>query len=77
MLSKAELMPVAEAHNTTVASFSGHLLWHDVDPDVVLELMLAWNRVRCRPPLDDEEIIKTVQSIERTHKRTPQESHDG
>jgi hypothetical protein len=56
--------------NATVASFAGHLLWHGVDPDVVLELMLAWNRVRSRPPLDDEEVIRTVQSIERTRGRT-------
>ena len=55
--------------NSTIASFTGHLLWHDVDPDVIMELMLAWNRVRCRPPLEDEEVIRTVQSIERTHKR--------
>lgn len=55
--------------NSTIASFAGHLLWHGVDPDVALELMLAWNRVRGRPPLDDEEVIRTVQSIERTHGR--------
>jgi hypothetical protein len=55
--------------NSTMASFTGHLLWHGVDPDVVMELMLAWNRVRCRPPLSDEEVIRTVRSIERTHRR--------
>jgi hypothetical protein len=55
--------------NETVASFTGHLLWHGIDPDVVMELMLAWNHVRCRPPLDDEEVIRTVRSIERTHTR--------
>jgi len=55
--------------NATVASFTGHLLWHGVDPDVALELMLAWNRVRCRPPLEDEEVIRTVRSVERTHTR--------
>lgn len=53
--------------NTTIASFTGHLLWHEVDPDVVMELMLAWNRTRCHPPLDDDEVIRTVRSIERTH----------
>lgn len=56
--------------NQTLASFTGHLLWHGVDPDVVLELMLAWNRVRCRPPLDDKEVIAVVRSIERTHRRS-------
>jgi hypothetical protein len=33
-----------------------HLLWHNVDPDVALELLLAWNRVRYRPPLDEAEV---------------------
>lgn len=59
----------AGRRNATLASFSGHLLWHGVDPDVVMELMLAWNRTRCRPPLEDEEVIATVRSIERTHRR--------
>lgn len=59
--------------NTTIASFTGHLLWHGVDPDVVMELMLSWNRVRCSPPLEDEEVVATVQSIERTHKQHREE----
>ena len=63
----------AGQRNSTIASFAGHLLWHGVDPDVIVELMLAWNRVRCRPPLDDQEVIETVLSIERTHK----EHHPG
>ena len=42
--------------NTTIASFAGHLLWHCVDAEVVLELLLCWNRLRCRPPLDDGEV---------------------
>ena len=62
--------------NTTIASFTGHLLWHGVDPDVAMELMLAWNRVRCSPPLDDQEVIMTVQSIERTHRQHRQEPSD-
>lgn len=61
---------VAEGRrNSTIASFTGHLLWHGVDPDVVMELMLAWNHTRCSPPLEDEEVIRTVRSIERTHAR--------
>ncbi len=54
--------------NDTITSFAGHLLWHEVDPDVIMELMLSWNRARCKPPLEDEEVIRTVRSIERTHK---------
>lgn len=53
--------------NSTMASLTGHLLWHGVDPAVVLELMLAWNRLRCRPPLDDAEVAAVVRSIVRLH----------
>jgi hypothetical protein len=57
------------ARNATLASLTGHLLWHGVDPQVALELLLAWNRVRCRPPLDDEEVANVVDSITRLHLR--------
>jgi bifunctional DNA primase/polymerase-like protein/primase-like protein len=55
------------ARNSTLASLAGHLLWNGVDPDVALELMLAWNRVRCRPPLADEEVATVIDSIARRH----------
>lgn len=55
--------------NNTVASFSGHLLCHGVDPGVVQELLLCWNAVRCRPPLSDDEVIRTVESITHLHER--------
>lgn len=54
--------------NTTIASFAGHLLWHGVDAEVVLELMLCWNRERCRPPLDDAEVARVVASITHLHE---------
>ena len=54
--------------NTTIASLTGHLLWHGVDSQVALELMLAWNRLRCRPPLDDEEVARVVASITKMHE---------
>ena len=60
--------------NSTIASLTGHLLWHGVDPTVALELMLAWNRVRCRPPLDEEEVAQTVRSIVRLHQQHAEES---
>ncbi|GIK83332.1 MAG: prophage P3 protein 7, DNA replication [Alphaproteobacteria bacterium] len=61
---------VAEgARNATIASLAGHLLWHEVDPSVVLELLLNWNRQRCRPPLPDDEVAATVASIARLHAR--------
>ncbi len=56
--------------NNTLASLAGHLLWHGVDPAVVLELLHAWNRQRCLPPLDDDEVAEVVQSILRLHQRS-------
>lgn len=55
--------------NNTIASLTGHLLRLDVDQEVVLDLLLCWNRVRCRPPLSDAEVAATVDSIVRTHSR--------
>ncbi len=55
--------------NATIASLTGHLLWHGVDDEVALELLLCWNRLRCRPPLSDDEVLRTVQSVSRTHRR--------
>lgn len=55
--------------NSTIASLSGHLLWHGVDTEVVTELLLCWNRERCRPPMSDAEVVRTVQNIARLHER--------
>lgn len=61
---------VAEgSRNDTLASLTGHLLWQGVDPQVALELLLAWNRMRCRPPLPDEEVAQVVESISRLHRQ--------
>lgn len=54
--------------NTTIASLTGHLLWHGVDTEVAQELLLCWNRVRCHPPLPDQEVICAVLSIARLHE---------
>jgi len=55
--------------NNTLASLTGHLLWHGVDPQVALELLLAWNSVHCRPPLADDEVARTVDSVTRLHTK--------
>jgi hypothetical protein len=61
-------VPAGERNNT-IASLAGHLLRHGVDPVVVMELLLCWNRIRCRPPLADEEVAAVVESITRIHER--------
>ena len=55
--------------NSAIAALSGHLLWHGVDPEIALELLLAWNRMRCLPPLDDAEVAQVVASIARLHEQ--------
>lgn len=55
--------------NNTIASLAGRLLWHGVDEDVVLDLLLCWNATRCRPPLPEDEVARTVESIRRLHGR--------
>ena len=57
------------SRNSTLASLAGHLLRQGVDPEVALELLLAWNRVRCRPPLADDEVAPVVDSIAQLHEQ--------
>jgi hypothetical protein len=49
--------------NDTIARLSGYLLRRHVDPLVTLELMFAFNEARCRPPLEPDEVGRTVLSI--------------
>jgi hypothetical protein len=51
--------------NETIASVTGHLLRRGVDAWVTLELVASWNACRCRPPLPDNEVERTVASIAR------------
>lgn len=57
------------ARNNTIASLAGHLLWRGVDADIATELLLCWNRARVRPPLPDDEVVRTVVSIASLHRR--------
>src|SRR2546425_22943 len=59
----------AGERNNTIASLAGHMLRQGVDITMVMELLLCWNRVRCRPPLADEEVATVVASISRLHER--------
>jgi hypothetical protein len=59
---------VAEGErNSSLASLVGHLLWHGIDRQVVLELMQCWNQVRCNPPLSNKEVTAVVDSINKLH----------
>lgn len=61
---------VAEGErNVTLARLVGHLLRRRVDPYVVAELALCWNASRCRPPLPESEVLRTVDSVARAEAR--------
>ena len=49
--------------NIWVTRLAGQLLSRDIDPIVSLHLILAWNQVHNRPPLPQDEVIKTVDAI--------------
>jgi hypothetical protein len=61
---------VAEgARNATLISLCDHMLGQGLEPAVVRELLLAWNRMACRPPLDDDEVARVLASSLRCRQR--------
>ena len=60
-LAIAEVKP--GQRNTTLARLTGYLLRHRVSLGVSLELLKSWNLVNCRPPLAEDELMRTVDSI--------------
>jgi hypothetical protein len=54
----------AERHRKdALARLTGHLLGRRLDPMLVLDIVMMWNRERFRPPLGDDEVTQTVNSI--------------
>ena len=51
------------ARNASVASLAGYLFRNNIDPQVALDLLHPWNSVRNNPPLSEEEVARTVNSI--------------
>ena len=51
------------SRNSKLTSIIGHLLRRYVDPILAFELVKAWNKTQCLPPLSDDELMKTVNSI--------------
>lgn len=62
--------------NDAVTRIAGHLLRRYVDPEMVHELVQAWNLARCQPPLSAEEVTKVVGSIAKKEFKR-REARDG
>ncbi len=60
-----ELIAGVEAgrRNAVIARLTGHLLRRHVDPVMTLGLVRSWNITSCRPPLDDSEVLRAIDSI--------------
>ncbi|MGC8724842.1 MAG: bifunctional DNA primase/polymerase [Acidobacteriota bacterium] len=55
--------------NTSLARLAGHLLRRRVEPFVTLGLLRTWNLQSCRPPLAEEELARTIESIADSERR--------
>jgi hypothetical protein len=49
--------------NDNIAKVAGMLLGKGIDPHFCLALVLSFNNSHCSPPLDDDEVARTVASI--------------
>jgi len=49
--------------NTTLTRLTGYLLSHRISMDVSIELLKSWNALNCRPPLTEDEVMRTIDSI--------------
>jgi hypothetical protein len=66
-VSQALQGPVPEgARNVTAARLAGFFLSR-LPQDVTWEILRAWNLRACRPPMDEEELLRTIRSISRYH----------
>ena len=61
--------------NGTLTRLAGLLLRRSLDPQVVLELLLPWNTVRCKPPLAAAEVAQIINSIARRELRRREAKH--
>jgi hypothetical protein len=55
--------------NVSLTRLAGHLLRHRVDPQISLGLLRSWNQVSCHPPLLEDEMLRTIESIAGVERR--------
>ena len=69
---------VAEGQrNDATARLCGHLLARHIHPHVALELIVAWDATRNRPPLGRTEITRVCESIAAAELRKKAGRHVG
>ena len=55
--------------NIALTRYAGKLITNGLDDEQVLEQVITWNETCCNPPMEREELERTIQSIRRTHLR--------
>ncbi len=50
-----------------IAALAGYIIDRGVDLEVGVELLMGWNRLRCRPPLGPEEVLRIAESVADVH----------
>ena len=53
---------ISEARKRSLKQLAEHLLYHRIDPIVVVRLLHSWNETRCRPPLETAEVDRIVDA---------------
>ncbi|MFN3701596.1 MAG: bifunctional DNA primase/polymerase [Alphaproteobacteria bacterium] len=51
------------SRNDSISRITGKLLGHKIEPRMALMLVAAWNDSRCTPPLPNDELFRTFESI--------------
>ena len=59
----------AGRRNASLTRLAGYLLCRRVDPFVALGLLRSWNKQACYPPLSDDELVNTLNSISKAELR--------
>jgi hypothetical protein len=55
--------------NTSITRIAGYLRRYIPDEEVTLGILRIYNEARCDPPIDDDELVRTVRGIYRRYKR--------
>jgi hypothetical protein len=61
--------------NTTATKLAGRYIAKGLSDNEVTSILLTWNQAN-RPPLPDDEILKTIQSVRATHGRNHPENKE-
>ncbi len=55
----------AGSRNDSLVSLAGTMRRRGMDPEAILAALLAENKVKCDPPLDEDEVVSIVNSVSR------------